>query len=112
MKNDLLFLVAIPILLIAMPSNAFALLNQTNVNETNNLLKQILDQQKLQIQLQQSNANVTATKLARIMAQLHQLQQPANTNITNPVIGCGIGTDNSLCNLPVPPPPSPPLSPP
>jgi hypothetical protein len=84
MTNKLLFLVALIPLLIA-PSHVFAILstNQTSSNETNTLLKQI------------------KVELERILVQL---QAPPTLPIpppTNP--GCGLGTDNSICNVPAPP---------
>ena len=75
---NLLFLITlIPILLIA-PSHVFAISsNQTSSNETtNNLLKAILNENKLQIQLQQDNANVIATKLDNLRVELQHQQQP------------------------------------
>jgi hypothetical protein len=81
--------IPISILLIA-PSHVFVfaiLSNQTSSNQTattNSLLKQILNE----------------------LQQIRQLQQHPvlPTPPTNP--GCGLGTDNSLCNVPVPPPPA------
>jgi hypothetical protein len=75
---NLLFLITlIPILLIA-PSHVFAISsNQTSSNETtNNLLKAILNENKLQIQLQQDNANVIATKVDNLRVELQHQQQP------------------------------------
>jgi hypothetical protein len=101
---NLLFLIAlipipisISILLIA-PSHVFALIssNQTSSNETttNSLLKQILNE----------------------LQQIHQLElHPVlSTPIPIPpstIPGCGVGTDNSLCNVPVPPSLSVPVPP-
>lgn len=83
----------------------FVIMNQTKpANDTNGLLKQIIGNQKLQIQLQQLNANVIATKLDTVRVELQKLEQN-NVIIPATIIspGCGIGTDNSLCNVPVPP---------
>jgi hypothetical protein len=81
--NNILFVVAIPILLSLAPTATFALpANQTN--QTNSLLKAILDQQKLQIQLQQDNANVQSIKLDIIKAELEKIQTTLSTPPTIP----------------------------
>lgn len=59
---------------------------------TNNILKQILEQQKLQIQLQQDNVNVLATKLDIIKAELERIQTLST-----------LSTPPTLPPLPLPP---------
>jgi hypothetical protein len=128
MTNKLLFLVALIPLLIA-PSQVFAISsNQTGSNEaTNNLLKQLIKIENTTQVLQQDNANVLVTKLDIIKVELErilvQLQAPPTlppppTSFPVPLppgavpcgsspcmpFGCGLGTDNSLCNLPLPVP--------
>lgn len=126
----LLCMIAAALISIISHVSAQTTTNETNTNETNTLLKQILNQSKLQTQLTQDNANTIATKLDNIKIQLqHMLTQmqvppplpplppgvlPCDPNLPscnlpplppprmNP--GCGIGTDNSLCNVPIPPP--------
>jgi hypothetical protein len=106
----------------------FVITNQTKpANDTIGLLKQIIANQKLQIQFQELNANVIATKLDTVKAELQQIKTALSTPLvlpppgarpcgTDPSLcnlpplspGCGFSTDNSLCNVPVPPFLSPP----
>ena len=98
MIKKLLFVavIAIPILLLLVlaPTATFALSsNETNTtNQTNSLLKAILAQQKLQIELQQDNVQVLAIKLDIIKAELEKLQQELQPPLSTP---------------PTPPPPPP-----
>jgi hypothetical protein len=53
----------------------FVITNQTKpANDTIGLLKQIIANQKLQIQFQELNANVIATKLDTVKAELQQIK--------------------------------------
>ena len=87
MKSSLLFLIAlIPLLILVAPlTNVFAIsTNQTSSNSnettTNNLLKQLIKIENTTQGLQQDNANVLATKLDIIKAELERIQTKLSTS--------------------------------